>query len=164
MFTRGETETANVHFEIVSVAFQLAAVHSRIAAEANLKTDEGVKDAIASCKTAAGLFVGLQAYVEANFSSSPSPDFDKGVLQFLAMLMQAQALECALAKVRYVARVIPTILSYLSLSLPLSLPLSLSLTLTHTHTHTHTQSLYRSLSIVLTHTLALAVHCCVGVP
>jgi hypothetical protein len=69
MFTRGETETANVHFEIVSVCFQLAAVHSRVAMDANLRTDEGVKDAVGSCKTAAGLFAGLQAYVCAVLSA-----------------------------------------------------------------------------------------------
>lgn len=98
-FTRNETETANVHFEYVSIVFQLAAVHSQLAAAANLKSDPGVKDGIASCKAAAGLLLGLQEYVASNFSSSPSPDFDKGVLQFFTTLMGAQGLECVLAKV-----------------------------------------------------------------
>jgi hypothetical protein len=99
LWSRGETESYSIHFEVASVVFQLAALHTRLAAAADLRNEVGCKDAADHCKKAAGYFTGLVEFVEANFSSSPSPDFDKEKLQFLATLSKAQGLECVLQKV-----------------------------------------------------------------
>jgi programmed cell death 6-interacting protein len=74
----------------VCVLFNIAALHSQIAASQSMSLDEGVKAAIANFQSAASAFRQLASLVPAFFKSPPTNDLQPALLTALSELMLAQ--------------------------------------------------------------------------
>ncbi|XP_033105729.1 programmed cell death 6-interacting protein-like isoform X3 [Anneissia japonica] len=90
----------SIGYEKVCVLFNLAALHSNIAALQSLDDDSGLKAAAKHFQSAAGLFDHLESVVWSYESKISTPDLQPEVLKALASIMVAQAQESFLKKAR----------------------------------------------------------------
>ncbi|CAF0836314.1 unnamed protein product [Didymodactylos carnosus] len=80
-------------FEKACVLFNIGHAYSEMASAQSLSMDEGMRTAMRSCQSAAGIYSYLKDYVNANSLSDSSIDFEPAVLASLSWLMLAQAAE-----------------------------------------------------------------------
>lgn len=93
-FTGKLTSQSTLAIEKASVLFQIAAIHSSIAASQDRSEPGGIQKAVRYSRTAAGLLI----YIIDHFLHAPSTDMSTEVLRFLVDLMLAQANESFLNK------------------------------------------------------------------
>ncbi|KAJ4490314.1 BRO1-domain-containing protein [Lentinula aciculospora] len=93
-FTGKLTTQTSLAFEKASILFQIASVHSSIAASQSRLDPEGIKRAFYYFRTCAGMLT----YINDNFLHAPSTDLSREVVKFLVALILAQATEVFLEK------------------------------------------------------------------
>ncbi|KAJ3836698.1 BRO1-like domain-containing protein [Lentinula raphanica] len=93
-FTGKLTTQTSIAFEKASILFQIASVHSSLAASQSRSDPEGIKRAFHYFRTCAGMLT----YINDNFLHAPSTDLSREVIKFLVALILAQATEVFLEK------------------------------------------------------------------
>ncbi|KAJ3814623.1 BRO1-domain-containing protein [Lentinula lateritia] len=93
-FTAKLTTQTSIAFEKASILFQIASVHSSLAASQSRSDPEGIKRAFHYFRTCAGMLT----YINDNFLHAPSTDLSREVIKFLVALILAQATEVFLEK------------------------------------------------------------------
>ncbi|KAJ3893854.1 BRO1-domain-containing protein [Lentinula edodes] len=93
-FTAKLTTQTSIAFEKASILFQIASVHSSLAASQSRSDPEGIKRAFYYFRTCAGMLT----YINDNFLHAPSTDLSREVIKFLVALILAQATEVFLEK------------------------------------------------------------------
>ncbi|KAJ3731565.1 BRO1-like domain-containing protein [Lentinula guzmanii] len=93
-FTGKLTTQTSIAFEKASILFQIASVHSSLAASQSRSDPEGIKRAFHYFRTCAGMLT----YINDNFLHAPSTDLSREVVKFLVALILAQATEVFLEK------------------------------------------------------------------
>lgn len=83
-----------VAFEKSCILFNLASLHTQIAAKQDRKSEKGLDAAVDSFLRAAGIFKHLYE----TFTNAPSIDLKSNFLEVLVAIMLAQARECLYEK------------------------------------------------------------------
>eukprot|EP00053_Salpingoeca_punica_P013897 m.126109 g.126109 ORF g.126109 m.126109 type:complete len:946 (+) comp16330_c0_seq3:77-2914(+) len=93
LFGKKKITLKSGNFEKACVLFNMGALHSQVANQQNLTTDDGLKAAAINFQSAARVFYNLSAFVQANFKLPPSADLNITLLNAFTHLMAAQAQE-----------------------------------------------------------------------
>ncbi|KAI4128384.1 MAG: hypothetical protein LQ347_004206, partial [Umbilicaria vellea] len=88
----------NLHFELVNILYNLAALYSQLAVSLNRSTGEGLKSACNYFCQAAGVIHYLKTDIIPDLRSTPPEDMDTMTLECLEQLLLAQAQECFWSK------------------------------------------------------------------
>lgn len=84
----------NIRFELANILFNVAALYSQLAYNANRTTSEGLKQACNYFCQAAGVLTHLHNDILSDLRTSPPEDMDEMTMQSLEQLLLAQAQEC----------------------------------------------------------------------
>ncbi|XP_066587740.1 tyrosine-protein phosphatase non-receptor type 23-like [Prorops nasuta] len=119
-FTNMVSSFANIKFEIISVLYNIGAMHTQLGAQTERTSAEGMKVACAHFQCAAWAFEHLKS----NFSQPTGVDIGQELMTFMHQLCLAQAQECILEKSMLdnrkptiVAKVARQIVDYLGIAL-----------------------------------------------
>ncbi|VDN12314.1 unnamed protein product [Dibothriocephalus latus] len=93
MFSRDSMKGYTAGFERCCMIFNLAAVHSQIAAGQNIHDDDGLRTAAKSFQAAAGMFEYVKVNLPSFYSESPTWDMCSECLTAFSEIMLAQAQE-----------------------------------------------------------------------
>ncbi|OLL23756.1 Vacuolar protein-sorting protein BRO1 [Neolecta irregularis DAH-3] len=93
-FTQTPTSQYSLAFEKASIIFNLGAILSHIATQADTSTSEGAKTAYRTFQGSAGIF----HFINDSFLHAPSTDLSKEMTSMLSLVMLAQAQEVFLEK------------------------------------------------------------------
>ncbi|VDL99854.1 unnamed protein product [Schistocephalus solidus] len=98
LFSRDCMKGYSAGFERCCMIFDLAAVHSQIAASQNICDDEGLRTAAKSFQAAAGMFEYVKVNLPSFYSQSPTWDMCNESLTAFSEIMLAQAQESIFIK------------------------------------------------------------------
>ncbi|RKF58563.1 pH-response regulator protein palA/RIM20 [Erysiphe neolycopersici] len=84
----------NLKFEQASVLYNLAALYSQLAVSSNRNTTEGLKSVCNYFCLSAGVIGHIQEYIIPEMQIDPPEDLDNTTLEYLKILLLAQAQEC----------------------------------------------------------------------
>ncbi|BHF64408.1 Rhophilin, Rho GTPase binding protein [Sparganum proliferum] len=98
LFSRDSMKGYAAGFERCCMIFNLAAVHSQIAASQNTRDDEGLRTAAKSFQAAAGMFEYVKVNLPSFYSQSPTWDMCSESLAAFSSVMLAQAQEAIFIK------------------------------------------------------------------